>query len=272
MIFSTYKNFSPQATALRAHFDSRFANPHRSSADRFVWDYWHIEDEYTFVRTPAFHYFPQTLYRRFHTHLVNWGRANLGCHDISPTWLSYYAEGCQQHLHRDEPHGPLAFVLSLTPWTKRKFTGGETIIQNERGFDKIPALFNQLLIFNPALSHGVQQVRGVHDPREARLVLHGWFVQPRVFWKGPLTAKDVGPVLNRALKKLARGHQGLEGFVSWRLSINKTGRVTKIDHLLDTLSEDSALEGLREELMKLEFPAQRASSVLTLPLVFRSGS
>ena len=50
-------------------------------------------------------------------------------------------DGCRQELHADVPHGPWAFVLSLTDWKARKFTGGETLILKPetldywRGFD-----------------------------------------------------------------------------------------------------------------------------------------
>lgn len=33
-----------------------------------------------------------------------------------------------QELHADNPHGPWAFVLSLTQWEGRPFSGGETLI------------------------------------------------------------------------------------------------------------------------------------------------
>ncbi len=36
--------------------------------------------------------------------------------------------GLLQELHADSPHGPWAFVLSLTDWEHRGFTGGETTI------------------------------------------------------------------------------------------------------------------------------------------------
>lgn len=44
---------------------------------------------------------------------------------MTPMWLSYYVDGCEQALHCDNPHGPWAFVLSLTEWDEREFTGGE---------------------------------------------------------------------------------------------------------------------------------------------------
>ena len=41
---------------------------------------------------------------------------------------SCYVSGCRQGLHADAPHGPFAFVLSLTPWEGRRFSGGETLL------------------------------------------------------------------------------------------------------------------------------------------------
>ena len=55
-------------------------------------------------------------------------------------WVSAYVDGCRQELHADVPHGPFAFVLSLTP-PQRRFTGGETMLLRPhvldywRGFD-----------------------------------------------------------------------------------------------------------------------------------------
>ncbi len=43
-------------------------------------------------------------------------------------WLSFYIDGCEQRMHTDSWHGPFAYVLSLTEWDKREFTGGETFI------------------------------------------------------------------------------------------------------------------------------------------------
>ena len=106
--------FAPEAKALRATFDERFAEPRSTRGDRFVWDWWHVPGQYTALRTPAWTYFPKKVYEAFHRRLVEWGRKTLGCHDISPPWLSLYIDGCRQELHGDLPHGPWAFVYSLT--------------------------------------------------------------------------------------------------------------------------------------------------------------
>ena len=46
--------------------------------------------------------------------MIAYGESKLGCRAISTIWMSYYVDGCGQELHCDNPHGPFAFVLSLT--------------------------------------------------------------------------------------------------------------------------------------------------------------
>lgn len=136
-------------------------------------------------------YFPSTLYDQLQDALLSYGESQLGCRAISPIWMSYYIDGCVQELHCDGFHGPFAFVLSLTRWSERTFTGGETMIlqpstlnfwqtfQSGKGLELgdlvnlIEPQFNQLTVFDPRFPHGVRQVSGTRDPRQARLVLHG---------------------------------------------------------------------------------------------------
>ncbi len=68
------------------------------------------------------------LYATLQEALLTYGETRLGCRAITPIWMSYYMDGCVQELHCDNPHGPFAFVLSLTHWEGRPFTGGETMI------------------------------------------------------------------------------------------------------------------------------------------------
>lgn len=268
MIFQTYSEFSPSAKKLRKHFENRFSSPEISTHDRFVWDYWHVPQQYNFIRTPAFEYFPKKLYRDFHTHLVRWGRTNLGCHDISPTWLSFYVEGCFQAPHVDEPHGPLAFVLSLTNWQKRKFSGGETILHT-RPKEKIPPRFNQLLLFDPSVRHSVARISNVLDPALGRLVLHGWFVQPRVFWQGPMQVKDVERVLNESLMGLAHEFKTARGFASFRLQIDKAGLVKRSRCLVETMNKKIFIHKIESKLKRLRFKPMSSSAQISIPLVFR---
>src|SRR3990167_5974506 len=87
-------SFAREARDLRAVFDKRFRDPRVSRSDRFVWDYWHVPDQHTLVRTPADSFFPRSLYSAFLKRLCGWGRSELGCSAVSPPWLSYYVEGC----------------------------------------------------------------------------------------------------------------------------------------------------------------------------------
>ena len=170
--------------------------------------------------------FPGTVYERFHSRLVWWGRRTLGCHDVSPPWLSVYVEGCGQELHGDLPHGPWAFVYSLTRWKGRRFRGGETEILRDEVLDWwggvpvhpqgraagarcgiVEPRFDRLVAFDPRLPHAVRTVRGTLDPREGRVVVHGWFVSPRPFVEGALDPAELVPridSLSEAILPLAR--------------------------------------------------------------------
>lgn len=267
-MFLTVDRFYPRAEQLRDVFDKRFADPLVAHAERFQWDFWHVPGEYTTLRTPAYHYFPKSVYEPFHRFLVRWGRENLGCHDISPSWLSCYVEGCRQYAHQDVPHGPLAFVFSLTRWQGRKFRGGETFIKKPKTM--IEPKFNRLTLFNPSLVHGVREVRGTLDPRLGRLVVHGWFVQPRPFWIGPLTARQVEDGLNQGLSRLDLSNPRLSGgLVSMRLVVKSSGEVERVEILVNTLplATKADIRELARKVAEFRFARQRSPSKLTLPLM-----
>lgn len=38
------------ASGLRGTFHDRFSKPREGNPDRFVWDWWHVPDQYTLVR------------------------------------------------------------------------------------------------------------------------------------------------------------------------------------------------------------------------------
>ncbi len=295
----TIDSFFSEAKALRAHFEERFRDPREARSDRFVWDYWHVPNQYTALRTPAYHFFPKKVYDTFHNELVWWGRRNLGCHDISPPWMSCYLDGFGQELHGDLPHGPWAFVYSLTPWTKRKFTGGETVLlkqdileywqgfQSARGLERgdiieeVPAKFNRLTVFDPRIPHGVKTVKGVNDLLEGRLVIHGWFVQPRPFIEGPLTSKDLQRVIDDLSGELGQAlNDGidLQGMLSLKLSVEASGKISKVETLTNSLKSADGDRALESALVKhiatwlrhASFRKQKAPSKVTLPLVFES--
>jgi hypothetical protein len=295
----TVDGFAPEARQLRAVFDERFAEPRSTRGDRFVWDWWHVPGQYTALRTPAWTYFPRRVYESFHRRLVVWGRETLGCHDISPPWLSLYIDGCRQELHGDLPHGPWAFVYSLTNWRNREFSGGETLLVRDEVLDfwhdfrsvraveehellrAIEPRFGRLTVFDPRIPHGVRQVTGTRDPRHGRLVIHGWFVQPRPFIRGPLTTRTLETRLGALSEQLGSwlGDLPIAGLLSLALSVDRAGHVRNVRILSDTTRVPLADEPARARLVrKLKqtvagwtLGKQRGPSQVTLPLVFERG-
>ena len=289
--------FAPEAPVLRRTFDERFADPRSTRADRFVWDYWHVPGQYTALRTPAWTYFPPRAYAAFHRRLVAWGRETLGCHDVSPPWLSLYVDGCRQELHGDLPHGPWAFVFSLT--RGRAFSGGETLLvrdevldfwhdfRSERSVEEAQLLraieprFARLVVFDPRIPHGVRTVAGTRDPREGRLVIHGWFVQPRPFVRGPLAARALAARIAELTDQLGGwlGALPVTGLVSFAFGVDRRGAASAVRLLSDTTRVPRADERARRALVRRiraaiagwRFGAQRGGSRVTLPLVFTRG-
>ncbi len=291
--------FAAEAAKLRHAFDGKFENPRSTSGERFVWDYWHVPGQYTALRTPAWTYFPQAIYRQFHERLVAWGRTTLGCHDVSPPWLSLYVEGCRQELHGDLPHGPWAFVFSLTHWRERTFRGGETLLVRDevldfwhdftsvRGVEErelirtVEPKFNRLTVFDPRIPHGVRQVTGTHDPREGRLVIHGWFVQPRPFLRGPLKPTALADRIEELTGHLGGwiGALPISGLYSLAFDVDRRGVTRDVVTLSDTTRVPRAddaqrrkvIRQIREHVATWRFGAQRLPTRVTLPLVFERG-
>ena len=264
-----------------------------------MWDWWHVPGQYTALRTPAWQYFPRRIYESFHRRLVAWGRATLGCHDISPPWLSLYIEGCRQELHGDLPHGPFAFVYSLTNWTKRTFAGGETLMLRDEVLDfwadfrslraveehellrSIEPRFDRLTVFDPRIPHGVRTVTGTRDPREGRLVIHGWFVQPRPFVQGPLPVRALGARVDELGAALGGWltDMPIAGVLALAFSVDRRGAVQRVRTLSDTTRVPRADErerarlvrNVRQSVASWRFGKQRGPSQVTLPIVFERG-
>ena len=124
------------ADALRAEFDAVFAaNRRELNPKRFMFDNWYVPDQYHMQRTMASDFFSESEYQSLEDALLEFGRNQLGCASMTPVWMSYYTHGNRQELHADVPHGPFAFVLSLTLDQCRQtcFRGGETILLRPHG-------------------------------------------------------------------------------------------------------------------------------------------
>ncbi|KAL1503967.1 hypothetical protein AB1Y20_010384 [Prymnesium parvum] len=231
--------------------------------------------QYTMLRAAAAEYFPPALFEALCVEITEYGREQLGCDAITPPWLALYTDGCSQNFHTDAPHGPFAFVLSLTPpgayapqdgsapgW----FEGGETTILKPsacdywRGFDarrglEFHSLFDvvaprwgRLTVFDARLPHGVAAVRGTRDPRRARLVLTGWFSSPQPTVRGGLAAGGEEAALRVVAEACAQLEARVDGvvsrvvgFVAVRLGVKaEDGAVASLESLCDTLVADPA--------------------------------
>jgi hypothetical protein len=291
---STQTNFYPEAKNLRAHFESTFANPLQAKSERFCWDYWSVPNQYRQLRTPAEDFFGRAQFQNFLSHLLAWGRENLGCQMISQPWLSAYIDGSFQNLHSDVPHGPYSFVYSLTPWDKRKFTGGETLIAKPKllryfseidpkisheendFFTRVAPKFNQLTLFDPRYPHGVARVDGVDNVLQSRLVIHGWFTEPRPMLEGGLTPKKAEKALDEVASYLLAQFAALpySGLFTVRFELEASGKITGstvlASHLIDVQGRVISKQVIKKMLLALadfRFPKANQKTKVTLPLL-----
>ena len=291
-------SFYPHHRKMRAHFEKQFENPLHAHSGRFCWDYWNIPEQYRLLRTPAQDFFGPTLMKPFLDHLLSWGRKNLGCQMISHPWLSAYVNDCYQDLHSDVPHGPWSFVYSLTPWKKRTFSGGETFVAQPkllnyfRDFDssdsdetpqliqKIPPLENRLVVFDPRYPHGVTRVNGVEDLLDARLVIHGWFTEPRPMVEGSLTPKKAIPAMDQVAQTLIDSFSAtdLSGIFCVRIDVAPEGKIRKFtvltSHLIHSQNGRSVSESMVKNLLAqcqlIHFPKSSGSTRITLPIEIKT--
>lgn len=288
-------SFFDKAEDLRGHFDDRVEAKRTGREDRFIWDYWHIPGQYTYFRTLAEKVVPSVLLGEFTSALSSWGAANLGTDKVTPTWLSFYTDGCRQELHSDVVQGTWSFVFSLTRWEDRAFTGGETMLATRQLLDywttfdprrsieavslveRIPALFNQLCVFDSRYPHGVSTVDGTRDPVRARVAMHGWFQQPLASCEGGL---DLDATEDERAKIAIHWHEcqsrlgSFMGHATWRIHIDSSGKANDVVLLVENLvSAGSGRPRVKELLVETEafirslrFARSEVPSSLLLPL------
>ncbi len=292
--YMVVEHFFDEADVMRAAFEAHFTNPHSHSSQHQVWNYWFVPELYMYLRTNPGKILTDALVDRFVQRLNAWAMATLGLSSRSNPWLSLYVNGCGQGLHNDSLNGQMGFVFSITKWDERNFIGGETILfhpenywESERiktsgagssFYDKVPSRFNQLLVFDDRVIHGVQPLQGVMDPVAGRVVLHGHLKAEGGILNGALPADSILNALSPTLENiraLTQQHASLfHGFTTLRMAIAPDGRVTSVQALCDRilpLSPDkSRLEPFRQQLVQLLssvlFPSAPGASELTLPI------
>ena len=272
--------FFAGAEKLRDTFQNNHEDAKKTNAERFCWDYWHVENQYAQLRTPAKDYFYENdVYDQFESELLTYSKGHLGLSNFTPIWMSCYVDGMGQELHADVPHGPLAFVFSLTKNfddddddgnrnMHRYFRGGETtilrperanywqrfdpteIVERTQLFEEIEPKFNRLTIFDPRLPHGVREVKGTKDVTKGRLVLNGWFNEPAISVEGGLTIEDVGKALDAKLEELYEELETLPamtGFAALRMEVASVdGNVERVSWGADTVAPATSLRDPNE--------------------------
>ncbi|MDB5672029.1 MAG: hypothetical protein JWO25_2988 [Alphaproteobacteria bacterium] len=293
--FVSIDDFLPLADAerLRAGIDGHFAEPNKHEAARHqVWNYWYVPQLYTYLRTTPEKVIPQPAVMRFYQALSVYAREVLGLGHVTWPNLSLYVDGCEQQLHNDSANGRLGYVYSLTR-DARKTIGGETIVLKEgdlfRGnlrqaaagwglYDLIEPRFNRLAIFDDRMPHGVRRVEGSMDPVEGRLVLHGHISEQGPSAEGPVPAVAIGSAIDAALAvllgELAEAPGGHHGPLTIRITIGASGRVERLQPLLNRVARDDGLpagEAVARALAAircLSWPASATSTEATIPILF----
>src|SRR5262245_8776138 len=85
------QDFFPQAAPMRAAFEELCRNPYLQQADTHgIWNYWHVPDLYTYLRTTPERLFPQAMVAAFTSHLKQWAVENLGLAALTPPQVHLY--------------------------------------------------------------------------------------------------------------------------------------------------------------------------------------
>jgi|GEM_PF-3837444 len=278
--------FYSGAKDLRNEFEERFSDPLRKPQGRFVWDAWNVPSQYSHLRSPLNSLFSEDAISGFLDQLSAWSQEHLGLSAISYPWASAYLDNHYQALHTDANHGPWAFVYSLTPQQfSKKYTGGETRIvrpdafrsysiqnidkpQEEKDFwiDIAPD-FNRLTFFDPRRAHCVRAVSGPQDIREARLVIHGWFSDPRPFYTGKIKEPQAASLI----KFLSESASQLLAKRNWcgllPLRMDSSFKVTILhDQLVDLGNENAVSTATKRSFIKeLQALIDQRSPKLTPP-------
>lgn len=288
-------NFFEEAEAVRAGFEKHFSNPGHHTLDHQIWNYWYVPEAYTYLRTMPDKILPKDLADRFVQWVNVWAMANLGLSSPHMPFVSVYVNGCGQALHNDALNGQLGWVYSITRWNERNFVGGETILFRPENYwetnriktsgagtafyDKVPSLFNQLVIFDDRVIHGVEPIHGTMDPMEGRVVIHGHMKAEAAILTGmlkpDLVFKTLAPTMEKVIALAKDAEDFFHGFATVRLMIETSGDVSAMkvlcDRILPLSSDKSRLEPFRQEVKRLltsvMFPPATGPSEVTLPIL-----
>ncbi len=133
-----------------------------------------------------------------------------------------------------------------------------------------------MIVFDPRYPHGVTRVNGVEDLLDARLVIHGWFTEPRPMIEGALSIKKAMPSMDTIAEFLLEtfSHSDLSGVFCTRIIISPSGKISSIQvitsHLIHTETGQIVSKKWVEELLvycsHITFPKSTGTTKITLPI------
>jgi hypothetical protein len=285
----TCANFAPFANEMRAAIDGHFSNPYERGAMHQIWEYWNVPDLYCYLRTHPQNVLGTELYQTFMGYLSTWSLEKFGLLPNSRPWLSIYVQGCEQQPHNDAGNGRFGYTYSLTRWRSRRFSGGETVLFDKTSqlgavmscpaaghdiYSSVPARFNQLLIFDDTLVHGVRTVSGHTSPQDGRIVIHGHLREAALRVDGSLETESVrGPVglLYEGAQGLLDSFEGVAGLLVVRCTVSSTGSILRVNCLTNSLrsTEHGRARRLARGLLALAsegaFPKSESGGRITIP-------
>jgi hypothetical protein len=284
--------FLPQATAsaMRRAIDAHFAAAEGARAETHqIWDYRHVPNHDTFLRTSPEKLMVLELVQGFVGAISRWSVEHLGLGAATWPWLSLHVSFCRQDLHRDAGKGRFGFVYSLTR-DDRKSQGGSLLVLDESepfraGRDicqPIEPRFNRLVLVDERLPQGVSMVEGAADPAEGLIVLQGHLSESGPIVAGALPGEIAAAAAAQAVASFAAPHQArlqlFHGFVTLRLTIAASGRVEAVapiaDRVLQADAGDADWPGLRRRLESAlkaaSFPPAAGPTSLILPIAVGS--
>jgi hypothetical protein len=291
-------DFTPLAPQMREQIERHFRTPEKHGPEHQVWNYWYVPDSYTYLRTNPEKVIERKLAEQFVAQITQFAMTQLGMDHVTWPFLSLYVDGCGQALHNDSRNGSMGYVFSVTKWDERTFSGGETLLFHEQDYwangrftaigatssfyDLVPARFNQLLLFDDRVPHSVPTVRGVVDPCDGRLVLHGHITARRILLRGPLQqprhAQSAGARrLVELIKQLVEEHRGrVHGVATFEVRVDAEGTAHDVRTLIDRIlplpggmDTTNLVARIHEQLSTLRFDPADGESTLAVPFVFQ---
>jgi hypothetical protein len=170
----------------------------------------------------------------------------------------------------------------LSFWEQEEL-GTQAGLEEREVLELIEPYQNRLVVFDPRIPHGVRRVEGALDPLAGRMVVHGWFVNPRPFIEGTLSERELSLAIERVLHAIdgvmqSTRWQGIRvrGMASLSFGVGARGEVRALKWLAQSLRVPSVANGLPEVLLKVvaselkkhKFSSAAKGSRVTLPLVF----